>query len=212
LKDGPAPPELTVQAVRAVFRAVLRGSDKVPGPDACRDVTAWLQFLRLRRTRPAVAMPADKVEKAALALIAELEAREKIYALFPAEIARVPTLPFLEEALRAQAVRRAALRAAHQALARVLPLLALPAPDGAPHGAGWHDEAVGLYRVFLAAMREANPGRRYAPSNEGAAVRFIRAAFALALGEERREAAIAKALKRRRAGTERDRHPSRDRR
>ena len=144
-----------------------------------------------------------------MALIAELETLEKIYAFFPAEIARVPALPFLEEALREQAARGAKLRAARQALARVLPILAPPAPDGMT----WHDEAAGLYRVFLAAMKEANPERRYAPSNEGAAVRFIRAAFALALGEDRQEAAIAQALKRlRRTGTTRRTASSRDRR
>ncbi|HWA81276.1 MAG TPA: hypothetical protein VG848_13335 [Acetobacteraceae bacterium] len=219
MKGAPAAPtgaapelsesELTVHSVRALFRAVLRGSDKVPGLEACREVAAWLQFLRLRRTRPAMTRPTGRAEKIALALIAELETLERDYARFPAEIARVPALPFLETALREQAMRGAKLRAARQALEHVLPILAPPAPDGMR----WHDEAAGLYRVFVAAMKEANPQRCYAPSNEGAAVRFIRAAFALVLGEDRREAAIAQALKRlRRRGTTRRTIASWDRR
>jgi hypothetical protein len=204
-----APGEITPSSVRALFRAVLRGSDKPPSTDACREVAAWLQYLRLARARTSNsrASPEREAARAAATLLAELRRLEKAYAKFPGDIARVPALPFLEEALRAQAAIAADIRAARQALERLGPVLA-PKP---PAASAWHQDAQGLYRVFLAAMRLANPGRRYEPSNEGAAVRFIRAAFALALGEERQEAAIAQALKRmRRKGTTRAGRLSRD--
>lgn len=203
------PGEITASSVRALFRAVLRGSDKVPSTDACREVAAWLQYLRLSRARTnhSRASLGREAARAAATLLAELRRLEKAYAKFPADIASVPALPFLEEALRAQAAIAADIRAARQALERLGPMLN-PKP---PAASGWHEEAQGLYRVFLATMKPANPGRRYEPSNEGAAVRFLRAAFALALGEERQEPAIAQALKRmRRKGTTRAALLSRD--
>jgi len=113
----------------------------------------------------------------------------------------------IEEALRERAATARKVRAARAAIEQVLPVLGAKAPVGP----NWHEEAAGLFRVFVAAMREANPGRAYAPSNDGAAVRFIRAAFALTLGEERRETAIAQALKRmRRGGTKGKGAESRD--
>ncbi|HTU52617.1 MAG TPA: hypothetical protein VMF62_01475 [Acetobacteraceae bacterium] len=209
MKSTPEPGEITPASVRAVFRSVLRGSDRPPSLDGCREVAAWLQYLRLRRACAdnSRSSPEREAARAAATLLAELGRLEKAYAKFPADIASVPALPFLEEALRAQAAIAADIRAARQALARLGPVLS-PNPAGR---AAWHEEAEGLYRVFLAAMREANPGRRYEPSNDGAAVRFIRAAFALAAGEERQEAAIAQALKRlRRKGTTRTTQLSRD--
>ncbi len=203
------PGEITPASVRALFRSVLRGSDKPPTLDACREVAAWLRYLRLRRARtgPSPSRAPREAARAAATLLAELGRLEKAYAKFPADIASVPALPFLEEALRAQAAIAADVRAARQALERLGPVLN-PKPRA---GSAWHDEAGGLYRIFLAAMKLANPGRRYEPSNEGAAVRFIRAAFALALGEERQEASIAQVLKRlRRQGTTRAAPLSRD--
>ncbi len=203
--------EITAPAVRAIFREILRGEDKVPGIEACREAATWLQFLRLRRARP----PASKVgeagapgaARAALTVLAELARLETIHAQFQSDIARVPSLPMSEPGLRERAVMARKVRAARAALEQILPTLAAKAAPGP----SWHEEAAGLFRVFLAAMKEANPGRVYAPSNDGAAVRFIRAAFAVSVGEERRETAIAQALKRmRRGGTARAAATSRD--
>ncbi len=204
--------EITAQSVRTLFRAVLRGNDRIPGTAACREVAAWLQFLRLRRKREidkmdGAGLDAGKGFRAARTVLAELARVEENYKQFQRDIASVPALPFLEQALRDRTRIAADVRDARASIERIMPLFA----PRAAKGPGWHAEAAGLYRIFLAAMKDANPERRYAPSNEGAAVRFIRAAFALALGEERQETAIAQVLKRqRRAGTSLSSAPSRD--
>jgi hypothetical protein len=202
---------ITPRSVRALFRAVLRGGDKVPGPHACRDVATWLQYVRLRRARvPSThASGSHAAARAAAVLLAELRRLDRAYAQFPADIAKVPSLPFLENALREQAAIAGNIRAARTALERLGPILTPPRPDGP----AWHADAAGLYRVFLGAMKEANPGRHYEPSNDGPAARFIRAAFLLALGEDRQEGTIAQVLKRRRQrGTTPAARLSRDRR
>lgn len=206
---GPRTTAITPASVRALFRAVLRGGDKVPRPQACREVATWLQYVRLRRARTCSGQASGSraAARAAAVLLGELRRLDKAYAQFPADIAKVPSLPFLENALREQAAIAANIRAARTALERLGPVLAPARPDGP----AWHAEAAGLYRVFLGAMKEANPGRHYEPSNDGPAARFIRAAFLLALGEDRREGSIAQVLKRRRRrGTAPGIRPSRD--
>ncbi|MDA8051092.1 MAG: hypothetical protein M0002_14005 [Rhodospirillales bacterium] len=99
---------------------------------------------------------------------------------------------------REQARIAADLGAACEALARLAAVLAPRSGEGP----AWHVEAEWLRQVFRAAIAEANPGRRFEPSNDGPAVRVIRAALLLALNEQRALGTIAQHLKRRRrAGT-----------
>lgn len=208
--EGTARKEITAGAVRALFRSTLRGSDRVPGLGPCREVATYLSYLRLQRARPphAPSRGSTHAARAQATLLAELVTLEKAYAKFPAQVAKVPALPFLEEAIRAQAAIAADIRAARAALARLGPVFA--PPQRAPPA--WHSEAEGLFGIFCAAMAEANPGRRFEPSNDGPAVRFIAAALRFATGEEHTEGAIAQHLKRerRKAGTARGRALSRD--
>ncbi|MGH7056577.1 MAG: hypothetical protein ACREFZ_01675 [Acetobacteraceae bacterium] len=191
-----APAEITPRVVRALFRDVLRGSECVPSPSPCRDVALWLGFVRLRHAGPARVRPgASRAgNRSVSAVLAELTMLERRYAQFPGSIARVPTLPFLEEVIRERSRVADDIRVCREKLTRLRPLLESPVrPPPA-----WHAEAEGLARAFRSAMARANPGRRFEPSNGGPLVRFISAALALAVGEKHTEAAIAQHLKRRR--------------